>query len=136
MNFLRSLDSDATFDQSKASRVKEWTAEGKPVVCADLSNATDRFPVLLQVYVLSRVLGNGFGEAWNDLVCGRPFLWQGKQLFYKVGTPMGTLTSWSVFAITHHLVVRLCLLESGVPPHLLGGSYLILGDDIAFVDLQ
>jgi hypothetical protein len=46
---------------------------------------------------------------------------------YSVGQPMGARSSWAVFALTHHILIRYCA-------HLLGKSkfshYMVLGDDV------
>jgi hypothetical protein len=137
MKYLGSLDEDATFEQEKAQRLSEWTQESAPLVCADLSAATDRLPNLLQGEVLNEILGKGAGDSWIRVMINRKFSPPpGRSdeypILYGVGTPMGALTSWSVFAITHHLIVREAFHQSGISPR---GRYLVLGDDVAFLDL-
>jgi len=29
-------------------------------------------------------------------------------VFYRTGQPMGAYSSWAVFALTHHLLIRYC----------------------------
>jgi len=60
-NILRRIDEDATFDQVgklEAKLVEMQAKYKKPKAFSyDLSSATDRLPVLLQVYILAPLLG-------------------------------------------------------------------------------
>ena len=64
----------------------------------DLSAATDRLPIQLQVQVLSQLLGRDIAEAWRDLLVSRSYRLNDKSsgpkdLRYAVGQPMGALSS-------------------------------------------
>lgn len=53
--------------------------------------------------------------------------WTKESVKYRAGQPMGAYTSWAIFALCHHLVVR-------VAAHNVTGSfdfrtYFLLGDD-------
>jgi len=62
-------------------------------------------------------------------------------LRYKVGQPMGALSSWAMLAVTHHLIVQYCYRQCyGVPMGLPWTkdtwytNYEVLGDDIILFD--
>lgn len=44
---------------------------------------------------------------------------------YSVGQPMGFLSSWSVFSLTHHVLIRTAFSTVGEKP-----KYWMLGDDV------
>lgn len=46
---------------------------------------------------------------------------------YSVGQPMGARSSWAVFALTHHIVIRYAAHLLGLPKF---SHYLVLGDDV------
>jgi hypothetical protein len=47
---------------------------------------------------------------------------------YKVGQPMGILSSWSVFALTHHAIIEYCAYLEKLSNF---RDYVVLGDDVA-----
>jgi hypothetical protein len=92
----------------------------------DLSSATDRFPISLQKRLLKNLVQDGeYGERWADLMSNREFHYKGKPYKWSVGQPLGSLSSWPTFALTHHLVVRYCAKVTNSPL-----DYYLLGDDI------
>lgn len=95
----------------------------------DLSNATDRFPITLQYWVLSELLGSQVATAWREVMISLPFTYRskGKETFvsFRTGQPMGAYSSFAAFALTHHVVVRALAYKLGVK-----ADYAILGDDI------
>lgn len=80
----------------------------KSIASIDLKNATDRMPALLQAFVLwdVRILTFTQTLGWYWVSTRRDFrvIINGKPKFvrYKVGQPMGSLSSWAVMAITNH----------------------------------
>jgi hypothetical protein len=97
---LKRIEQDGTFDQLKPLKVladKQLPFYGS----YDLSAATDRLPIDLQVDVLSCIITREFAEAWRDLLVGRDYLLKvtGKykdfagNYRYAVGQPMGALSS-------------------------------------------
>jgi hypothetical protein len=173
MKALEGLEEDCTLDQTKAFRINTWCKNLDSIVCADLSAATDRFPRQFQTEILN-MFSEGLGDEWGSFICQRNFkLSSGKLVTYKIGSPMGALTSWTTFALSHHVIVRLAKLFSYISlptsnsyyildieevhtrivsdPSLFhkftttsrvlhrldkisSGNYLILGDDVSFVD--
>jgi hypothetical protein len=139
---LRRLETDGTFDQDKQrQRVKRWSGDKVFLSSIDLSAATDRLPVLYQVLVLigTRVLSPLQAVAWLLVTTKRTFVYKvdgvPKYLRYKVGQPMGALSSWPVMAISHHVLVwwayKLAYPSSN-PRYFKG--YSILGDDLVIRD--
>lgn len=96
---MSSLPNDATFDQEAS--VRRCFQKSKEAGCSfgyDLSSATDRLPVSLQVPILSSLLGEEVGERWASLLVDRTYTLNSKvygyhQVKYAVGQPMGALSS-------------------------------------------
>ncbi|WVZ26856.1 hypothetical protein V8G54_000196 (mitochondrion) [Vigna mungo] len=53
-------------------------------------------------------------------------------VFFRVGQPLGFLSSWPLFTLTHHLVMFYC--EEKVYPGQRLTRYAILGDDVCIAD--
>jgi len=84
----------------------------------DLSAATDRLPIALQVSILTSIFGGEFAKHWRDLLVGREYVLNHKEYpltvaKYAVGQPMGALSSWAMLAVTHHLIVQYCAKSVG-----------------------
>jgi hypothetical protein len=122
---LRSKVTDGTFDQNAPlERVMISPLQGHKFSCYDLSAATDRLPVDLQVQILNSLNLNG--NAWKDLFA-YPWSFKGKGVMYSVGQPMGAYSSWAMLALTHHLVVAKAAELAGISNFT---QYALLGDDI------
>lgn len=128
---LRTIPQDRTFTQDPIILDKK---EGVKFHSLDLSAATDRFPIDLQVDLIDSIERNstrpyrGIGKAWKSLMVNEPFLTPcGKLLKYSVGQPMGARSSWAAFTLSHHLVVQYAAYELGLYPF---KEYILLGDDI------
>lgn len=129
LDLLKKLRTDGTYDQNRIAVItRDKTLSKSDIYCFDLSSATDRFPVLLQEELLSRIIGPEAAKAWRSLVSDRYFRTPYGDVKYSVGQPMGLFTSWPIFALTHHAFVEFAA-------HLCGfhhfEEYVILGDDIA-----
>jgi hypothetical protein len=110
---LKSIPNDGTHSHNRIAsivkrRIGVW-------YCFDLTAATDRFPLFIQGAVFSQLFGPRSGSAWTSLIKGRKFLTPDRrsQIEYGVGQPMGMLSSWAVFAITHHAIIRYCFHKVG-----------------------
>jgi len=132
-NVLRRVTSDYTFDHTKGFRaLSEFTRDKSYVACFDLSNATDALPVTLSECVLAEVCPNGqvIAPLWRRVLTEIPF----EKGYYRVGQPMGLMSSWSVgLALTHHFIVWIAARRAGILQRVLGnpkGYYGIVGDDI------
>jgi len=132
MDELRKVDQDCTHNQTKylgfINRMKDKYGDNCHFVCIDLSSATDRFPISYQAFVLNWIK-EGLGSSWVQLL-KREFSFNGRIISYAKGTPIGTLTSWAVFAMCHHIVLQSAIFKSG----LRRSDYLVLGDDVIFID--
>lgn len=104
-SILGKIPQDGTFDQIKP--LERLLRSNKPLYSLDLSAATDRLPIVLQMIVLSPLVGSHFANLWSHLLIGRSYrlpkssleyLPKGKSLdsmdvVYGAGQPMGALTS-------------------------------------------
>lgn len=125
MNKLQNLPCDRTYTQSPFHK---WEINNESFWSLDLSSATDRFPVELQKRLMARIFDMKLAQAWQSILQERTFSTpEGYQLRYATGQPMGTYSSWSVFTLTHHLVVYYCAQLCGYKNF---DQYIILGDDI------
>jgi hypothetical protein len=140
--YLKTLETDGTFDQEAPLKRLVSIDSGEKYHCFDLSAATDRLPVDLQVDILNRI--NGFGDLWRSILDiswlfvhstrGRK-LPNGKRMInkhmfwdkYAVGQPMGAYSSWAMLALTHHIIVKESALRAGIEGFT---DYALLGDDI------
>jgi hypothetical protein len=128
--YLNTLEEDATESHDKAVEgVRLWSKEGRWIESIDLSKATDRFPAIVQGYVISAIVDDTFADHWLNLMTNRDFELNGEYFRFKVGQPLGALSSWACFALTHHIVVRTCkrILRQSRQK----ADYFIIGDDLA-----
>jgi len=135
---LRQIPQDGTFNhRAKAKEVGNRLEEtGNPAYSLDLTAATDRFPVLIQEKILGYVFGDPFASLWRSVLVDRSyFLKKENQSFkYAVGQPMGSLSSWSVFALSHHLVVQWAHYRTGGKSWF--HDYAIIGDDVVIMNTK
>jgi hypothetical protein len=135
MSFLRSMRTDMTFNQGGFLSV--LPKEG-PYYSVDLSSATDRMPVAIQVPVLEALgLSAEYVASWRRLIIDRDYTYsfgphKRGAVRYAVGQPMGAYSSWTAFSVTHHAIVRLAAQRAGLGPAFEG--YVILGDDIVIAN--
>lgn len=126
---LRHIAMDGTYDQgSQSGRVAHATTQG-PVWSYDLTAATDRLPLNIQVDVMTFLDGE-MGPIWNKILDEITFLHRGKGYKYKVGQPMGLYSSWASLALTHHFIIQYCAKCVGFRKETFM-SYSVLGDDVA-----
>jgi hypothetical protein len=132
-DFLKQMGPDAAYDQDKAAtRVRAWSKmPGSEVFCFDLTTATDRLPVEIQEYILGVLLGNAtVANHWRNLLTARKY-WtvDNQELEYAVGQPMGALSSFAMFDLTHHVLVQIAARRCKFSD--LFTDYVVIGDDIA-----
>jgi hypothetical protein len=134
---LSRIPMDGTFDQEAPLRnllAKLQTRADKTVFSYDLSAATDRFPIDFQVQVLSLLYTKDVAEAWKSLLVDREYYLKDEGNFkYSVGQPMGALSSWATFALSHHLLVQYVAETLGYPNF---DDYALLGDDIVIANKE
>ena len=142
---LGKIPQDGTFDQtkpvkelleraSKAGRTHFWSY--------DLSAATDRLPISLQVLVLGVFTLEAFAHTWCALLTerdyrtpkefGTTFGKSSTYVRYSVGQPMGAYSSWGMLAWTHHAIVQFAAWRVGHRSWFTW--YAVLGDDIVICD--
>lgn len=94
-SFLKSLPNDGTHNQEAS--IQRCFEKSKVAGCSfgyDLSAATDRLPIALQMSVLEPIFGKEFVLAWHKVLVGRSYdLKDVGSLNYSVGQPMGALSS-------------------------------------------
>lgn len=87
---------DGTFDQDNAVRYIQRLLSAPDFRCAfsyDLSAATDRLPLRLQVLILNE-LSPELGDQWSNLLVNRDYYTPDDvPLRYAAGQPMGALSS-------------------------------------------
>jgi hypothetical protein len=141
-DLLRGIPTDGTFDQLKPVKAKATGAS-----CAyslDLSAATDRLPMSIQIELVKHLVNKDFAIEWARLLVSRGYGAFTKKyggvsevLHYAVGQPMGALSSWAMLATTHHLLVQLSAWEAGVTrPGEWFTNYAVLGDDLVIFDYR
>nr|UJQ92514.1 MAG: putative RNA-dependent RNA polymerase [Mitoviridae sp.] len=126
---LRRIPTDGTFDQTKPLDILLSNGKvGHKFYSFDLTAATDRLPIDLQVDILD-TLGVP-GSLWRSLLS---FSWfyRSNYISYSVGQPMGAYSSWAMLALTHHVIVQVSAQRAGVSNFT---NYAVLGDDIVIND--
>lgn len=88
----------------------------------------------MQRDLLKHILGEPIAQAWYTLISRREFVHKGQSgIVYAVGQPMGALSSWAVFSLSHHIIVQMAAIAAGVtnPRGKWFTKYIMIGDDIA-----
>lgn len=132
---LKVIPVDGTFDQDRQRRrVQEQTRSVKPLYSLDLSAATDRFPAIVIAWALWKmdVLTFWQSVAWLLVISSRGFGTPLGEVRYAVGQPMGMLSSWAAFSVTHHYIVQTAAYHEGHKGFF--QDYALLGDDIVIFD--
>jgi hypothetical protein len=132
MKWLKSQPTDGTNDHSFAAKaVREWTLTDQPIWSFDLTTATDRYPVFLQSRVMAAIFGSEIAELWEKIINDREFLVpEGTHAIrFNAGQPLGALSSWAAFAVTHHVHVQTSARRAGREYPFM--DYRIIGDDIS-----
>lgn len=140
--FLKRLPNDGTFNQDRSfERSMEKAKKYNMAFAFDLSSATDRLPIKLQIRILDLMYKDGLGELWAKLLIGREYIIRSKQfedirgdfMTYGTGQPMGCLSSWAMLATTHHLIMQAAAFRV-YGTRLWYDKYEVLGDDIVIFD--
>lgn len=149
-NMLRKIPQDGTFDQIKPAEALLQRGL-RSFWSYDLSAATDRFPVSLQQAVLGIIIGPKLARLWVSILDRTfrvpqyvPPLHKGDRpvkvpkgtptrIKYGAGQPMGALTSWAVFSLTHHILVQYAAFKA-FGTYSWFSDYALLGDDIVIAN--
>jgi hypothetical protein len=130
-DILKMIPSDRTFTQEPRFNHEGFVQNDDPYYSLDLTAATDRFPIEFQLQILNHLgLSTQQVDAWKYVMVGLPFNKIDEDddfIKYEVGQPMGARSSWPVFTLCHHLLVRYCAWQVGIKDF---HNYIILGDDI------
>jgi hypothetical protein len=126
MRGLKRLSNDVTYFQDQIPNFVRNL--GSNLYSSDMTAFTDRFPREIEVEVIKAAYGDTIGEIWETIVSHREFYHENGSVRYKVGNPMGLLSSWAVSTFTHHVVKHWCAQKCGIRNSKLY-KYLILGDD-------
>jgi hypothetical protein len=142
---LRLIPTDGTYNQIKpVEALIRKLGKGRWIASYDLSAATDRLPISIQVELLKPLLGEKLASLWAYLLVSQPYGLPRKavsyrrlgtdRVWYAVGQPMGALSSWALLALTHHAIVQLA--ASRAYPEMSGWFllYAVLGDDVVIAD--
>lgn len=128
--FVRRLEQDGTFNQDKiAKTVRGWTlSKDLSVNSFDLTAATDRIPIDIQVDMLAYLFGSTtIPGLWKSVLTDRDFYGpSGENIRYAVGQPMGAKSSFPMLALIHHALVQIAAIQANVKGY---SKYVILGDD-------
>lgn len=124
MRLLRRIPMDVTFGQD----ISPFGDTAHSYHSIDLTNATDRFPISLQKEVFGLLFGSDLAVAWESVLVDRSFTFDNAEYLYKAGQPMGAYSSWSTFALSHHILVQYAAIRAGYTGTF--RAYRLLGDDI------
>jgi len=131
---LGDMGIDGTFNQTKSLMEKVPLMALRPDPFAysfDLSAATDRLPLSLQVDVL-KSFGFKGAALWGSILTDRWWDSSIGRIKYAVGQPMGAYSSWAMLALTHHVLVQVAARRVGHTT--LFTQYIVLGDDVVIFD--
>jgi hypothetical protein len=128
MGILKRLETDGTYNQELAfARILEMS-KGKQTYCFDLSGASDRIPLQVQTIMISELFSQDIADAWSTTIAEREFHHKyGDPVKWKVGQPLGLLSSWGSFALWHHIIIEYCAQKVGINSF---REYSVLGDDV------
>jgi hypothetical protein len=111
----------------------------------DLTAATDRLPLCIQVALLTPVLGPKLAQAWGTILVGREYYISQKDEYgtvelkpvkYSTGQPMGALSSWAMLALTHHCIIQWAWYQvctQDLRKWSWYEDYAVLGDDVVIM---
>lgn len=130
---------DGTTDQLAPVRELIRNNPKGPFFSYDLTAATDRIPIILQMAILSKLITAHGANLWSALLIGRgyDYIYNRKKgtVYYEAGQPMGALSSWAMLALTHHALVQYSSFRAGVTgPGEWFDNYAVLGDDLVIAD--
>jgi hypothetical protein len=124
---LKRMPCDGSFGHEVlGNKVKKFTKH-RGLFCFDLTAATDRFPLSVQVAALKPLLGDLVHE-WSQLLVNRTFTFNGEAIRYERGQPMGLLTSWAAFSVAHHVIINYCKKDKSF--------YAVIGDDVGMSSVE
>jgi hypothetical protein len=137
-SLLIQIEEDCTFDQYEGVEFAESALKrGQTVHSIDLSNATDMFPLDLQMEICEKYgLDKEYLNHFHDIAVSPwdvndPLLKKQRHISWKKGQPLGLGPSFPMFALAHHVVVWTAANNIGIDST---NAYRILGDDIIILN--
>lgn len=134
---LSSQDKDSRCDKDYRIIIKRLVGR-QTLWSIDLRSATDRMPLSITAGILMKLFGEELWMMWAAILTREVSIGSLKvtgvrtPVMFSRGTPLGALSAWPLFAITHHLLVqraaRLAGWDTWYP------SYAIVGDDLVLSD--
>jgi len=140
-NTLKTISTDCTKDQDRGFKTLISESLGKSTYCFDLSSASDRIPAEMQKTRLNLMLNEDLGDAWHTVMTQRDFYIKdlNTSVRWKVGQPLGLLSSFPSFALWHHDIIQysanLHRIRDG-KPLLFFKDYRLLGDDVVIFNTK
>lgn len=134
MSHLKLLPTDHTHDQEAAiPKIQEMLKSGETVHSVDLSDATNLFPLPLQVDLLYKMCPPRYHEFiqifdevakgnWMTKLRGKPEL-----VSFSRGQPLGLGPSFGVFALAHNTLLEGLCIKLSLKPE---DHFVVLGDDV------
>lgn len=123
---------DCTHEQEKGFlSIQNHLSEGKMAHAIDLSNATDRFPLGIQLSVLSFItMRQDYIDLFSEIsrMNWHCTLTQNGIINWEVGQPLGLRPSFPLFAITHGLVLY------ALNDFSFSNDFFVLGDDVVILN--
>lgn len=127
---LRMIPQDGTFEQLRPLR----SLRGNNLYSIDLKSATDRMPAQITSGLISALFGPELSSLWLALmrreVSPGNLRYKGAKppLLFAQGSPLGALSAWPAFALTHHVLVQDSARRAGLTGWF--SNYAIVGDDL------
>jgi len=126
---MRTLPWDCTHDQSKPVKfLQQHLAQHKTVHSVDLSNATDYFPLEVQLSALRALCGNHLSiDLFAEISRSH---WKSSigNVQWKQGQPLGLYPSFASFGTTHGYLLHFLLGKR------YEGEFYLVGDDVVILD--
>lgn len=124
-DIIRKDESSCVFDQDMGrDRVAEWLRSGERVHSFDLSSATHRFPLSLQIQLLKDLKIDEDMISLVEMISREDWLLpSGDKISWQAGQPLGLMPSYGMFHLTHLAMI----LGRGIS----SDEVVILGDDVA-----
>jgi hypothetical protein len=138
---LQAISTDSTKDQDYGFSSLIEESCGHPTYCFDLSSASDRIPAKMQKIRLELMSNLHVADSWFKVMTKRDFYVKarGESVRWKVGQPLGLLSSFPSFALWHHDIVQFAAnwenFHKGKPLRFFK-QYRILGDDIVIFNTE
>lgn len=138
---LKSLRTDGTFDQERPLRRLQRIKNLSAVFSFDLKSATDRWPLSVIFTAFKSLFGPEFASSvvnsslgLNTFLVGPPLTKRLSEVAFRAGQALGYKGSWSLFALSHHVVVWIAAQRADPSRTRPFWRYALLGDDIVIAD--